>query len=137
MAAKVGCKAPKFKVASTSGGEVGNEDLAGKITVLFFYPKDHTSGCTREVQAFRDAAGKFRCRGTKVVGVSRDSIKSHDKFIEKHELNFPLLSDPDKAMHEAFGVMKEKTMYGKKVMGVDRSTSCWTPPARCARSGAG
>ncbi len=119
---KEGMKAPDFTAESDSGGAIRLKDLRGRAVVLYFYPKDNTSGCTKEACAFEDAHTKMRRRGAVVLGVSRDGLKSHAGFREKHNLSFPLLSDPDGALHHAYGVMKEKTMYGKRVMGVDRST---------------
>jgi len=117
-----GDKAPNFKRDSDSGKPVELNDFRGQTLVLYFYPKDNTPGCTREAQAFSAAAKAFAKAGAQVVGVSKDSVKSHAGFREKHGLSFPLLSDPDLELHNAFGVYGEKTMYGKKVMGTIRST---------------
>ena len=97
-------------------------NFKGSYLVIYFYPKDKTSGCTIESQDFRDFKNKFAKKNCKIVGVSRDSIKSHKSFTEKESLNFPLLSDPDETMCNAYGVMKEKSMYGRKYMGIERST---------------
>jgi thioredoxin-dependent peroxiredoxin len=135
---KEGDAAPAFKVESTEGeGLRGLKDLQGaaksKRVAIFFYPKDMTSGCTQEACDFRDAAAKFRKLGVAVYGVSKDSLKSHAKFIEKESLNFPLLSDESGRMVEAFGVWKEKSMYGRKYMGVERSTFLIGPTGKLER----
>jgi peroxiredoxin Q/BCP len=101
---------------------VSLKDLAGKYAVLYFYPRDSTPGCTVEAQAFRDALPKLKKKGAVVYGISKDSIASHCKFRDKYELSFPLLSDPDGTMIEAYGAWGEKNMYGKKMMGILRST---------------
>lgn len=119
---KEGVKAPDFKAASSEGGEVSLEGLKGKKVVLYFYPKDDTPGCTKEACSFRDASAQLKKAGAIVLGVSKDSLESHGQFKEKYNLNFPLLSDPDKKIIEAYGVWKEKNMYGKVTMGVERST---------------
>ncbi|MBI3671538.1 thioredoxin-dependent thiol peroxidase [Candidatus Azambacteria bacterium] len=119
---KEGDKAPNFILPSSSGKDLSLSDLAGKRVVLYFYPKDMTPGCTAEAQNFRDLYGKFKKAGAVVFGVSPDSIKSHLKFIEKESLSFELLSDEDHSVLEAYGVWKEKSMYGRKYMGVERST---------------
>ncbi|MCV6601519.1 MAG: thioredoxin-dependent thiol peroxidase, partial [Cohaesibacter sp.] len=105
-----------------NGQSVNLADLKGKPFVLFFYPKDNTPGCTKEACGFRDAMPDFSSLDCAVYGVSKDSEKSHVKFIEKHELNFSLLVDADVELAEALGVWKEKSMYGKKYMGIERST---------------
>jgi len=117
-----GNKAPFFKLISSSGKEVSLKDLLGKKVVLYFYPKDMTSGCTLEAQDFRDNIKSFKNKKTVVLGVSPDSIKRHCKFVEKEDLNFELLSDEDHTASERYGVWKEKSMYGRKYMGVERST---------------
>jgi len=119
---KIGQKAPDFTVADDSGKKVKLSDFKGKKVVLYFYPKDDTPGCTKEACNFRDGFAEIKKAGAVVLGVSADSVESHKKFKEKFELNFPLLADTDKKMCEAFGVMKEKNMYGKKVMGIARTT---------------
>lgn len=106
-----------------SGGKTAKlSDYKGQNLVLYFYPKDNTAGCTTEGQDFRDNYTKFRRRKTVVLGVSRDSVTSHDKFKEKHKFPFELVSDPDEKLCKKFDVIKEKNMYGKKVMGIERST---------------
>ncbi len=117
-----GKKAPSFTLESSDGGQVSLADFKGKYVVIYFYPKDSTPGCTVEAEGFRDALPKLKKKNAVVVGVSRDSIASHCKFIDKYELSFPLLSDPDQKMIEAYGAWGEKNMYGKKMMGILRST---------------
>jgi len=119
---KEGQKAPEFTLPSTEGGEVRLKDLRGKNVVLYFYPKDDTPGCTREACAFRDDQAALKKKGAVVLGVSGDSLASHEKFKQKYKLNFPLLSDPDKAVAKKYGAWGEKVMYGKKVTGMIRST---------------
>jgi peroxiredoxin Q/BCP len=119
---EAGVKAPDFTLESSEGGKLRLKDLRGKPVVLYFYPKDDTPGCTREACAFRDSQSALRKRGAVVLGVSGDSIASHEKFKAKYKLNFPLLADPDKAVAIKFGAWGEKLMYGKKVTGMIRST---------------
>lgn len=119
---KEGDKAPSFNLDSDAGGKVALRDFAGKTLVLYFYPRDNTPGCTREAQAFTAAQRAIESAGGAVVGVSRDSLKSHQSFREKCEIGITLLSDPDLTVHKAYGAWGEKTMYGKKVEGVLRST---------------
>jgi peroxiredoxin Q/BCP len=119
---KEGAKAPRFELESSDGKKVSLADLAGKTVVLYFYPKDNTPGCTREAEAFRDAAAALKKKGAVVLGVSKDSIASHCKFRDKYALNFPLLSDPDGEVIEAYGAWGEKVLYGKKSMGILRTT---------------
>lgn len=119
---KEGQKAPSFSLESSEGGKVSLADQKGKTVVLYFYPRDATPGCTREAQAFRDALPKLARKGAVVLGVSRDSIASHCKFRDKHRLNFPLLSDPEGKVIEAYGAWGEKNMYGRKMMGIIRTT---------------
>jgi peroxiredoxin Q/BCP len=121
-ALKVGQKAPSFTLASTSGEEVTLSSLKGKRVVLYFYPKDMTSGCTVEAHEFSALAKKFSTKGTLVFGISPDTIESHHKFIAKEGITFPLLADVGHKVAEAYGVWVEKSMYGKKYMGVERST---------------
>ncbi len=119
---KEGQKAPEFSLPSSEGGEVSLKSLKGKPVVLYFYPKDDTPGCTREACAFRDAKVAIRKTGAVVLGVSPDSLAAHDKFTAKYKLNFQLLSDPDKAVAKKYGAFGEKLLYGKKVVGMIRST---------------
>jgi thioredoxin-dependent peroxiredoxin len=120
--AVIGKKVPAFKLAATGEQKLGLANFKGRKLVLYFYPKDDTPGCTTEGQGFRDHYEAFRKAGAEVVGVSRDSIASHEKFKAKYEFPFELLSDPEETLCTIFGVMKEKNMYGRKVMGVERST---------------
>lgn len=117
-----GNAAPAFSLESSAGGTVSLASLAGKTVVLYFYPRDDTPGCTVEAQQFRDQLGALTKHGAVVFGVSKDSIASHCKFRDKYDLNFALLSDPTGAMMEAYGAWGEKNNYGKKSMGVIRST---------------
>jgi peroxiredoxin Q/BCP len=119
---KVGSRAPAFSLANEKGQVVKLSELKGKAIVLFFYPKDDTSGCTKEACSFRDGLQAIRKKGAVVLGVSADSVASHQKFSKKFELNFPLLSDESKSMIQAYGVWKEKSMYGRKYMGIERTT---------------
>lgn len=118
----VGKKCPKFSGDCTSNIKLSNTDFIGKNLVVYFYPKDSTPGCTLEGQDFRDNFKKFKKLNTAILGVSRDSVKSHNNFKEKQSFPFELLSDPDEKMCKAFDVMKMKSMYGKQYIGVDRST---------------
>jgi len=119
---KVGQKAPDFTALNDAGQKVKLSDLKGKKIVLYFYPKDDTPGCTVEACAFRDGIDEVKSRGAVVLGVSVDSVESHKKFKNKFDLNFPLLSDADKAIVQVYGTWKEKSMYGKKFMGIERTT---------------
>jgi len=119
---KAGDKAPDFKLKADNGETLSLKDYKGKKVVLYFYPKDMTSGCTVEACDFRDNIKKFEKKNTVVIGVSPDDTKSHVKFKEKHDLPFTLLSDESKKMLEDYGVWQEKSMYGRKYMGVVRST---------------
>ena len=121
MTVTVGQPAPQFSV-ETDEGPRSLADYRGKRLVLYFYPKDDTSGCTSEAQQFRDEYLRFTVNKAEILGVSKDSIASHEKFKAKHSLPFPLASDGDGALSEAYGVWKEKSMYGKKYMGIERST---------------
>jgi thioredoxin-dependent peroxiredoxin len=118
----IGDKAPKFLMETHDGASISNELLAGKKTVLYFYPKDSTPGCTTEAKDFSAHKADFDKLGVKVVGVSRDSIKSHCTFADKENLKITLATDLDGSVCEAFGVWVEKSMYGKKYMGIERST---------------
>lgn len=120
-------KAPSFLALVDENKELSLDNFQGSYLVIYFYPKDKTSGCTIESQDFRDYKNKFSKKNCKIIGVSRDSIKSHKSFTEKESLNFPLLSDPDETMCNAYGVMKEKSMYGRKYMGIERSTFLISP----------
>jgi peroxiredoxin Q/BCP len=122
MSVAPGDKAPDFTLPADGGGEVSLKALKGKPVVLYFYPKDDTSGCTAEACAFRDALADFSRLKAQVIGISRDSVASHDKFKRKYKLPFPLASDADGTVCEAYGVWVEKSMYGRKYMGIERST---------------
>jgi len=119
---KEGTKAPAFKLLGDDGETYELKNLKGKKVILYFYPKDLTPGCTQQACDFRDEAASFKKKKTVVLGVSKDPIKLHTKFRETHQLNFPLLSDEDGKVCEAYGVWKEKSMYGKKYMGIERTT---------------
>lgn len=121
-APEIGKVVKDFKLPATGGKTVSLKSLRGKNVVLYFYPKDATPGCTTEGQGFRDLHGKFRRANTVILGVSRDSIASHEKFRARHEFPFDLLSDEDEAVCRQFDVIREKNMYGRKVMGIERST---------------
>jgi len=122
MKVSVGKAVPDFELPATGDKTIKLSGLKGKNLVLYFYPKDNTPGCTREGQDFRDNAAKFNSRNTVVFGVSRDSIKSHENFKEQQCFPFDLLSDKDEKLCKLFDVIKQKNMYGKRVMGVERST---------------
>lgn len=119
---QVGKKAPAFSLPNQDGKVVSLSDFKGKKVVLYFYPKDDTPGCTKESCDFRDGIKDIRKCGAEVLGVSGDSVESHKKFVKKFNLNFPLLSDESKTMIRAYGVWKEKSLYGRKYMGIERTT---------------
>jgi peroxiredoxin Q/BCP len=119
---KIGSKIKDFTLPSSGGGTWTLKEAAGRNLVIYFYPKDMTSGCTRESQDFRDLYPALRKAGTEVIGISRDSVKSHDKFTEKEKLPFSLLSDEEEKLCKLFDVIKEKTLYGRKYLGIERST---------------
>lgn len=119
---KIGDKMPDFEVVDQDGNKVSSRDLIGKKTVVYFYPKDNTSGCTAEACSIRDSYDALVAEGYNVVGVSKDSASSHRKFRERHDLPFTLLSDSSTEMLQAFGAWGEKKMYGKTVMGTLRRT---------------
>jgi peroxiredoxin Q/BCP len=118
----VGDKAPDFSIPDQDGKNVGLKDFKGKQVVLYFYPKDDTPGCTKEACDFRDSEAQILRTGAVILGVSLDGKESHQKFIKKYGLPFPLLSDEDATVSKAYGVYKEKNMYGKKHWGIERST---------------
>ncbi len=118
----IGKKVPAFKLPATGNKTIKLSDLKGKNLVLYFYPKDSTPGCTREGQDFRDTIRKFRARNTVILGVSRDSLASHEKFKTNQCFPFDLLADEDETLCKLFDVIKMKNMYGKKVRGIERST---------------
>lgn len=118
----LGKKVKNFKRPATGNKTISLNDLKGKKVVLYFYPRDNTSGCTLEGQDFRDARARFTRQNAVILGVSRDSLNSHENFSKKHKFNFDLLSDEDEKLCQQFDVIKVKNMYGKKVLGVERST---------------
>ncbi len=119
---EIGAKAPQFSLESQDGSKVSLKDFLGKKVVLYFYPKDDTPGCTIEACSFTDNFAKFKKQGAVVLGVSADSVNSHKKFEKKHHLSITLLSDPQKEVINKYGVWKEKNMYGRKSMGIERTT---------------
>lgn len=129
---QTGDKAPDFSLPTDGGGDAALKDYAGRWLVVYFYPKDDTPGCTAESCSFRDHLPAFGKLGVDVVGVSKDSVKKHDKFKAKYDLNFPLLSDEQGDMCERYGVWVEKSMYGKKYMGIERSTFLIDPAGKIA-----
>ena len=122
MPIREGAKAPAFTLKDASGEKVSLADFAGSNVILYFYPKDDTSGCTAQACELRDELPRFEAGDAVVLGVSPDSVASHARFRKKHGLNFPLLADEDHRVAEAYGVWKEKSMYGRKYMGIERST---------------
>ncbi|MCC6543033.1 MAG: thioredoxin-dependent thiol peroxidase [Nitrospirae bacterium] len=129
----VGDKAPDFKIPDHDGKEVALSGFRGKKVVLYFYPKDSTPGCTKEACSFRDSNTEIKKRGAVVIGVSADSVGSHIKFRDKYDLNFPLLSDANKDVVQAYGVWKEKSLYGRKFMGIERTTFIIDEEGRISR----
>jgi thioredoxin-dependent peroxiredoxin len=119
---KIGHKAPDFTLASGNGKTLSLKDFSGKKIILYFYPKDNTSGCTKEACSFETNLKAIKKKGAVVVGISADSVDSHVKFAEKYSLNFPLLSDEKKDVIKSYGVWKEKSMYGRKYFGIERTT---------------
>ena len=130
---EVGSKAPAFTAISDSGTKTQLSDFRGQMVVLYFYPKDDTPGCNKEACAFRDASSQLKELGAVVLGVSPDNAVTHAKFRDKFSLNFPLLADPDHSVAEAYGAWREKNMYGKKSMGVQRSTYLIGPGGKIAK----
>ncbi len=133
MTADVGATAPEFDLESDAGAPVRLADFEGEWLVLYFYPRDSTPGCTREAQDFTSAVGRLRKLGARVVGVSKDSLKSHGSFRDKFAIGFPLLSDPDLAAHKSYGAWGKKVMYGKHIEGTLRSTFLIAPNGRIAQ----
>jgi len=119
---KVGDKLPKLTLPASGGSTVDLTSFKGRPLVVYFYPKDNTPGCTQEGTDFRDLHRQFQKAGAEIFGISRDSVRSHENFIEKYQFPFTLLSDTDEAACKAFDVIREKSLYGRKYMGVDRST---------------
>ncbi|HBJ38847.1 MAG TPA: thioredoxin-dependent thiol peroxidase [Planctomycetaceae bacterium] len=128
-----GSKVPSFTLIDDSGDKIKSSAWSGSPVVIYFYPKDDTPGCTKQACAFRDAADELRALGAVVVGVSCDSTQSHAKFRDKYSLNFPLLVDADHQVAEKFGAWREKNMYGKKSMGIQRSTFLIDPKGKVAK----
>ena len=129
-----GDKAPDFELATDAGEKLKLSKLKGSPVVLYFYPKDDTEGCTKEAKDFSSLAPDFRKAGIEVIGVSPDSVESHQKFRKKYDLGIRLAADPDKAAALAYGVWVEKSMYGRKFMGVERSTFLIDKAGRIAKS---
>ena len=123
----IGDNAPRFTLSINGGGQFSLADSAGKYLILYFYPKDDTPGCTKEAIGFSEARTAFDAQNAMVVGVSRDTVKKHDKFIGKYDLRIPLISDEDGRLCEAFGTWVEKNMYGKTYMGIERATFLISP----------
>lgn len=119
---ETGIQAPDFTLKDQNGNDVSLSDFRGKKVILYFYPKDMTAGCTKQACAYRDLYPQIQEEGAVVLGISKDTVRSHKKFEEKYELPFTLLADPDRNVLNEYGVQKEKTMYGKKVMGTVRTT---------------
>ncbi|MBD3299123.1 MAG: thioredoxin-dependent thiol peroxidase [candidate division Zixibacteria bacterium] len=130
---KEGQAAPAFKLPDADGNIVSLKDFKGQKVVLYFYPKDDTPGCTKEACSFRDGTAELKKKKAAVLGVSPDSVKSHGKFRDKFDLNFPLLADEDKKVVQAYGVWKEKSMYGRTYMGVERTTFIIDEKGKIAR----
>jgi peroxiredoxin Q/BCP len=128
-----GQRAPAFTMTADNGATVRLSDFRGRPVVLYFYPKDDTPGCTREACAFRDQRPKFQKLGAVVLGVSADSVESHTRFRDKFGLNFPLLVDADHKVAQKYGAWREKNMYGKKFMGIQRCTFLIDPAGKVAR----
>ena len=129
-----GNKAPNFEMPADDGSMIRLSGLKNRVTVLYFYPKDDTSGCTAEAKDFSCMAGQFKAAGADIVGVSPDGVESHKKFKKKHDLSVTLAADEDRKAATAFGVWVEKSMYGKKYMGVERSTFLIDKSGKIARS---
>lgn len=130
---EIGSMAPSFTLQDSKGQSVSLSDFLGKRVVLYFYPKDNTPGCTRQACAFAAAYDGFRQKDTVVIGISRDSVTSHEKFAEKYNLPFVLLADPDRIAIEAYGVWQEKVRYGKTSMGIVRTTFLIDAEGRLAK----
>jgi peroxiredoxin Q/BCP len=133
MTLRIGDAAPAFELPATGGAPISLAGLKGRKAVIYFYPKDDTSGCTLEAQDFQALKGEFAQAGTEVIGVSADSVASHDRFAQKYGLEFTLASDESLTMLEAYGVWVEKSMYGRKYMGVERTTVLVDRDGRIAR----
>lgn len=131
---EVGATAPKFTLTATDGSKIRLADFKGIPVVLYFYPKDDTPGCTKEACAFRDRQPEFETLGARVFGISPDDVDSHRKFSEKFELNFPLLADPKHTVAEKYGAWRERNRYGRKFMGIQRSTFIIDGSGKVART---
>src|SRR5579871_6334557 len=130
---EVGQAAPDFTLPASDGSKIKLSTLRGKPVVLYFYPKDDTPGCTKEACAFRDQSKELKKHGAQVLGVSADTVESHEDFRDKFKLNFPLLADVDHSVAEKYGAWREKNMYGKKFMGIQRSTFLIDAKGRVAK----
>ena len=126
----IGDNAPRFTLSINGGGQFSLADAAGKYLILYFYPKDDTPGCTKEAIGFSEASAAFDAQNAMVVGVSRDTVKKHDKFVGKYDLRIPLISDEEGSLCEAFGTWVEKSMYGKTYMGIERATFLISPDGK-------
>ena len=126
----IGNNAPQFTLSTNGGGQFSLADATGKYLILYFYPKDDTPGCTKEAIGFSEASAAFDAQNAMVVGVSRDTVKKHDKFIGKYDLRIPLISDEEGGLCEAFGTWVEKNMYGKTYMGIERATFLISPDGK-------
>lgn len=133
MTLDLGAQAPDFDLPTNGEGRFKLSEQRGKPVILYFYPKDMTSGCTKEAEAFRDSYQAFLDAGAVIVGASKDPIKKHDQFVAKHDLPFPLVSDEDGTLCEAYGVWVEKNMYGRKYMGIERATFLIAPDGSLAQ----
>ncbi len=133
MALEIGTKAPEFSAEIDGGEKINISDYKGKWVVLYFYPKDNTPGCTKEACSFNDNLDALTELGAEVIGISPDSVKSHDKFKEKFNLNFHLVSDPEKEICKSYDILGEKSMFGKKYFGVIRSTYIIDPDGNIAK----
>lgn len=130
---KPGDKLPKLTLAASGGSDVDLTSFKGKPLVVYFYPKDNTPGCTQEGTDFRDLYRQFQKAGAEIFGISRDSVRSHENFIEKYKFPFTLLSDPDEVACKAFDTIREKSLYGRKYLGVDRSTFLFDAAGKLVR----
>ena len=130
---KIGDKAPAFQLTADDGTRVALKDFKGKTVVLYFYPKDMTPGCTQQACDFRDSAAALKKRKSVVLGVSKDPVDRHGKFRDKYELNFPLLADEDGKVCQSYGVWQEKSLYGRKFMGIVRTTFVISPEGKIAK----
>ena len=126
----IGDNAPQFTLSTNGEGQFSLADAAGKYLILYFYPKDDTPGCTKEAIGFSEASAAFDTQNAMVVGVSRDTVKKHDKFVGKYDLRIPLISDEEGGLCEAFGTWVEKNMYGKTYMGIERATFLISPDGK-------